>query len=355
MSSAEGRRPPRSRPSRTAGGSTDAQTLRTRRAIGLGAIVVIIILVVLGLNSCLDARKDRAFRSYADDERALVNSSQDVSDRFFEVLSKPSRADALDVQTQVNTLRVDAQQLTDRARDTDHPDELDDANGELVDAFQFREDAIARIAELLPTALGDRGKQQAIDLIAGQMQALLASDVIYLQRVLPELRDAYNDRDMTERFPTSRFLPDLGWLDPDTVESRLGRISGSGEQAATPGLHGTGLQSVTVQPAGTVLSEQGVNRITLSDQLSFDVEVQNQGESEETDIPVTITIQNGKRVQVDQTIPRIAAGQTETVSIPLSERPEAGSVAKMTVEIAPVPGEGTKDNNTASYQAAFAE
>jgi uncharacterized membrane protein len=112
---------------------------------------------------------------------------------------------------------------------------------------------------------------------------------------------------------------------------------------------------VTVQPSGTALSEQGVNRITLSDQLSFDVEVQNQGDSEETDVPVTITIQGGKRISVDQTIPRIAAGQTETVSIPLTEQPDAGSVSRMTVEIAPVPGEGTKENNTATYQVAFAE
>jgi hypothetical protein len=326
-----------------------------RRAIGLGAIVVIIILAVLGLNSCLDARKDRAFRSYADDVRALVNSSQDVSDRFFEVLSKPTRADALDVQTQVNALRVDAQQLTDRAADTDHPDELDAANAELVNTFEFRADAIARIAELLPTALGDKGKRAANDLIAGQMQALLASDVIYLQRVLPDLRSAYDDQGITERFPTSRFLPDLGWLDPDVVATRLGRLSSGTEEAATPGLHGTGLQGVTVQPAGTVLSEQGVNRITLSDQLAFDVEVQNQGESEETDIPVTITIQNGKRIAVDQTIPRIAAGETETISVPLTEKPEAGSVTRVTVAVAPVPGEGTKDNNAATYQVTFAE
>jgi len=235
-----------------------------RRAIALGAVVVAIILLVLGLNSCLDARKDRAYRSYADDARALVNSSQDVSDQFFEVLSKPSRADALDVQTRVNALRVDAQQLTDRARNTDHPDELNGANGDLVDTFKFREDAIGRIAELLPTALGDKGKKAAIDLIAGQMQALLASDVIYLQRAIPELRNAYNDRGITERFPTSRFLPDLGWLDPQTVETRLGKIGTGSQQAATPGLHGTSLQKVTVQPAGTVMSEQGVNRITLS-------------------------------------------------------------------------------------------
>jgi hypothetical protein len=284
-----------------------------------------------------------------------VNSSQDISDRFFEVLSKPSKADALDVQTQVNALRVDAQQLTDRAKTTDHPDELNSANDELVDGFEFRADAIARIAELLPTALGDKGKRQAIDLIAGQMQALLASDVVYLQRALPDLHKAYDKRGIDERFPTSRFLPDLGWLDPDTVATRLGKLSGTSQKAATPGLHGTALQGVTASPAGTPLLEQGVNRITLSDQLAFDVKVQNGGDSEETDVTVTITIADGKRVSVDQVIPRIAAGQTETVSVPLTQSPETGAVSTMTVETAAVPGETNKDNNKVTYQVAFAK
>ena len=78
------------------------------------------------------------------------------------------------------------------------------------------------------------------------MQALLASDVIYLQRTIPELTSAYDEQGIEERFPTDRFLPDLGWLDPDTVETRLSRISGGSSQAATPGLHGTGIQGVTV-------------------------------------------------------------------------------------------------------------
>jgi hypothetical protein len=54
-------------------------------------------------------------------------------------------------------------------------------------------------------------------------------------------------------------------------------------------------------------------------------------------------------------IPRIAAGQTETVSVPLTQKPDAGAVATMTVEIAAVPGETNKDNNKATYQVAFAE
>ena len=178
-------------------------------------------------------------------------------------------------------------------------------------AFEFRADAIGQIANLLPTALGDKGRQAAIDSIAGQMQALLASDVIYSQRAIPALTSAFSERGIEERFPNERFLPDLGWLDPETVRTRLDQLGGAAEPT-TPGLHGTSLEGVTVQPAGTALTDSGVNRVALTDELAFDVEVMNGGDSEETDVGVTITITNGSEISVEQTIPRITAGQSET-------------------------------------------
>ena len=332
----------------------DSQTLMVRRTIALGGAIVLVILLVLGLNSCLDNRKDRAFTDYASDVRALVRGSNDTSESFFDLLSSPRRADALDVQTQVNAQRADAEQLVQRARDTDHPDELDGAHAYLVEALQFRADAIERIAAALPEALGDqRGSSDAINAIAGQMQALLASDVIYLQRTVPRLLSAYDERGLEERFPTDRFLPDLGWLDPDTVQTRLSRISGEGSRATAPGLHGTGIQTVTVEPAGVELTESGVNRVPVSDQLTFDVAIQNQGESEETDLGVSVSITNGDRITVDQTIPRIAAGESETLSIPIPESPSTEAVSTVTVAVDPVPGEGTRENNRIQYQVAF--
>ena len=74
--------------------------------------------------------------------------------------------------------------------------------------------------------------------------------------------------------------------------------------------------------------------------MTFDVTVQNQGESDETDVAVSIAITDGKDINVEQTIPRIAAGQEETVSIPISEQPDTQGVSNVTVEIAPVPGRG---------------
>jgi hypothetical protein len=332
----------------------DSQTLMVRRTIALGGAILVIVLLVLGLNSCLDSRKDRAFRDYASDVRALVRGSNDNSQALFDLLSSPQNADALDVQTQVNAQRADAEQLVQRARDTDHPDELNGAHTWLVEALQFRADAIEKIAAALPEALGDeRGSSDAINAIAGQMQALLASDVIYLQRTVPGLLSAYKERGLEERFPTDRFLPDLGWLDPDTVQTRLSRISSTSGKSATPGLHGTGIQTVTVRPADVELSESGVNRVPSSDQLTFDVTVQNQGESEETDLGVSVSITDGDKINVDQTIPRIAAGESETVSIPIPKAPSTEAVSTVTVAVDPVPGEGTRDNNRIQYQVAF--
>ena len=55
--------------------------------------------------------------------------------------------------------------------------------------------------------------------------------------------------------------------------------------------------------------------------MTFDVTIQNQGESDETNVAVSVSITDGKDINVDQTIPRIAAGQEETVSIPISKKP----------------------------------
>jgi hypothetical protein len=325
-----------------------------RRSIAAGGALVVLILLVLGVRGCLDARKDEAFRDYAADIRALVRGSNDLSRRLFEALSNPRNAGALDIQNEVNAQSTDAEQLVERAADTDHPDELDQAQDWLLISLGLRRDGFNRIALRLRAAFGERGRNPAIEAIAGQMQAFLASDVIYSQRAIPELRRQFADRDIDERFPLSRSLPDLGWLESDTVESRLGRI-GDGGRPATPGIHGTGLQGVTAKPPGTVLAEEGVNRIPASEQLAFEIRVQNQGESEETDVGVSVSISNGRRISVDQRISRIAAGNTQTVSIPLARKPPTGAVTEVTVEVAAVPGEKVKENNRATYQVVFTE
>ena len=50
-----------------------------RRAIGVGALVLILILLVVGIRGCLNARKERNFENYVSDLNAIATQTTPVS------------------------------------------------------------------------------------------------------------------------------------------------------------------------------------------------------------------------------------------------------------------------------------
>ena len=324
--------------------------------------MLLLLLLGLGVKSCRSAQREQAFKDYVRDTQALLQQSDRESDDFFALLRDPGDQGAVDIQTRVSELSNEAEQLVDRASGLDRPDEVSAAHRYLVDSLALRRDGLRAIARDLPTALGDQGRGEARERIAGQMQSFLASDVVYSQRFFPRLASALEEEELGDevKVPTSRFLPELEWLSPTTVADRIGRISGGGgggdDGPVAPGLHGTGLVAVQVKPSGTALAEGGAADIPAGEDLSFDVQVQNQGDNDEQDVPVRIEISGaGDPIEVEDQIDAIAAGETQTVSIPLAETPPTGQPVTITVTIEAVPGEEKTDNNTAEYSAVFSE
>jgi CARDB len=225
--------------------------------------------------------------------------------------------------------------------------------------LEFRRDGIAGVAQQLPTALGDAGQEAAAAKIAVYMRNFLASDVIYTERVVPGMRKPAKKEGLAGelQIPKSHFITDLGWLSATTVGDRIGRIrSGGSAGPASPGIHGTGLGTVTVKPGGQTLSQGGAIDIKSSPNLSFDVQVMNQGENDETDVPVKVSITGaGKPIVVQQKLPSISAGQSKTVSIPLAASPPTGRPVTITVQIVGVPGEKNLDNNKGTFAAVFTQ
>ena len=80
-----------------------------------------------------------------------------------------------------------------------------------------------------------------------------------------------------------------------------------------------------------------------------DVEVQNQGESDESDITVSAAVDGGSGLE--QSIPSLGIGETGTASILLTPAP-TGEVT-LDVSVDGVPGEKVLDNNEATYTVTF--
>jgi hypothetical protein len=344
----------------------DPQTLRVRRAVAAGAGLIVLILLFFGVRGCLDARKDQAYKDYVAEVTDVVNTSNQESEAMFEVLRGEQRdASPVDLENAVNGFRVDAEQLVERAKELDHPGELDPANNTLTEVLEFRRDGLRGIARAVPTALGDENRTEARRRIAAQMQLFLVSDVLYTQRFVPELQRAMEERGLLSQvqIPESQFLPDIDWLRPGTVSDRLSRVSGSGgddegggDESASPGLHGTGLGTVSVTPGDAQLSPDASTptEIEAAENLAFEVQVSNQGENDERDVPVKVTLSGaGNPIELEETIPDIGAGETETVSIPVADSPPIGRAVTVEVEVERVPGEETSDNNTGEFRVVF--
>jgi hypothetical protein len=339
------------------GPGTDRQTLLVRRAIAGGGALLLLILLFVLIKGCRDSAREDAFRDYTRDVGALVQESDQASAALFQLLTRPGRRTPIQLQSDVNSFQSDAAQLVDRARDTDHPGEVDSAHHYFVESLELRRDGIGAIARNLPAALGDQGREEATVRITVAMRSFLASDVIYDSRFIPRLTRAVEKEKLGEiTIPRSHFLPDLQWLRPTVVTERIEAIRGGtgGTGPAAPGLHGTALVSVTAKPGGKVLSSAGATDIAVSPRLSFDVAFSNGGEHEERDVTVALTISGaGKPLVREARLPSIKPGEQKTVSIPLAAAPPTGRPVTIKVEVKPVPGEKKVDNNKQNFPAIF--
>jgi CARDB len=319
----------------------------------------VLFLIGLGIKGCLDARKKQAFKDYGRDVAALLQESDQQSKDLFDLLRGTQQTSTpVDVQSAVNGARVQAEQLVDRAKGISHPGELSSAQRYIEETLSFRRDGLSGIARLLPTALGDQGRAEAANQIAGQMRLFDASDVVYSQRFVPEFQLQLKNEGLTGdvTVPKSQFLPDIEWLRPNVVSDRIARIRGgsSASQPATPGLHGTGLGTVVVKPGGQTLSPTQVADIPVNPNISFDVQVINQGENDEQNVTVTVKLSGaGKPITVTEKLPQIARGETKTVNLPLAATPTTGQPVTINVSVSPVPGEKKTDNNKATSKAVF--
>jgi hypothetical protein len=333
------RRPPRrERPKRR----PERQQIMLRRGLALGGGLVLLILVVLGVKGCLDARANRELSDYARNVAQIVEETQQTSKSFFERLEDPGGASVTDFVDQVNADRSAVDTYAARIDDLSTPGDMSNAQSNLELSYQLRASAMDEIAEKMSTALADSGAEKATATIARQMQKLLASDVIYEQVVRPEVdgvlaANGISDSDL----PKSTFLADEKWLEESAVSDALSGVSG-GSTTSVSGVHGTEISGVTVNE--TELIEGAPTTISGAEGVVVEVGVRNPLESTENGINVAVTYEgNTVKGEIDE----LPAGETGTAVIPLTPTP-SGEVT-IDIEVEAVPGEEVLENNEATY------
>jgi CARDB len=338
------------RPRRRVGGpQRRRQQFLVRRLIGVGVGLAFLILIVVGIRGCLEARSDRGLRNYDSDVATIMQQSEQSGQDFFNLLnSTAGTSSSLDAQQEVLRQRDTSQTLLDRADEIDVPGQMDNAQDAVIQTLTLRRDALSSIAESVPQATARTQTGDAIQRITDAMGSLYASDVIWTQIGKPEIQNVLEEEGVDGTpLPNGRFMPAnaTDFLDQTTLVTKLNALTG--QTATTGGVRGLQLDSTTL--GGQTLTPDTTNTVP-ADAQEIDITLTNSGESDETGIEVTVTL-GGQ--ELNGQLPALSAGEQGSVKIPLTTRPAPGVDTTVEVVVNPVPGEQLTDNNQSTYTVIF--
>jgi hypothetical protein len=328
-------------------GADRQRQILARRAMAAGVVIVLLILIVLGIRGCLDARKQRSFENYVSDLKAITAQSAQLSNDFFTRLSNTkSSGQVTQFRAEIASDRGAAENLVTRVSELSVPDEHKGAQSELIQAFELRSEGLTGISDQI-NDLSPTNVNKASKAVAGYMKYFIASDVLYT-KARAEIEQTLADEGVDEKVSQSVFLDDPErWIDPTQVSLALVSVAGAGK--ATSGVHGLGLGTVTV--GGTALTAGTAATVSGSD---IEATVENQGDSDEQNVVVSYKLTGGTQTsEGDTTIPKIVAGGTGTAKLRIQPAPPTGEQLSLEISVTPVAGEQVATNNQATYDVTF--
>jgi hypothetical protein len=314
-----------------------------------GAIVLAVILILV-VNSCRNNQKVSAYEDYVESVSTIAAQSEDLGQQLNTQLTTPGiKLEAL--RGDVEGLRDQQEQILRRAQELEPPGPLLEQQASLVEAMQFRVNGLDGLATAMAQVAQTSDPGESGQLLASQAQRLVASDVVYADGFQSPTETVLEEQGVSNvPVPASKFVQNPEFGSPTQWEQTVARLTQAPESG---GLHGNGIQAVKVQPSGEQLSPSEDNSIRSTGDLAFDVLIQNSGDSQETQVEVTLTILQDPQIKKVQVIDIINPGQTKTVVFRDFGELSFATSTTLQVSVEPVQGETNKDNNTVEYPVIF--
>jgi hypothetical protein len=259
------------------------------------------------------------------------------------------------VQNRLRGIAEQERQNVRAAEDLNPPGRLRDESSHVIDALGLRVSGIEGLANAFQkAALAETAEDAA--LLAAQADRLLASDIVWddLFRE-PAVAQLEQDGVSGVNVPDSNFVQNRELVTAASMALVLERLRGASTGGTPTGLHGTNIVAVKAQPNDQTLVQGELNTVTATTELAFEVVVEDSGDSQEVDIQVTLTIEQGtgNPIVKTQTIDVINPGEQQTVTFEGLGEVRFATQTTLKVDVAPVPGEANKDNNSAQYSVIF--
>ena len=335
---------------RTPGGFTPL--LRLIALIAL-AILIVVLLVVWVEGCSADAKADR-YRDYMAEIGAVGNASARLGQEVGTLLTTPG-LNQEDLDAKLGGYVQTAENQVQKAEGLDPPGPMVGPNEGAVEALQYRVNGLAGLRAAFKQTTDETDASVAGESLAAQTRRLLASDVVWTDSFQAPAEVVLEDEGVEGLdVPSSEFITSDDLINPSSLAAIWQRIQGASTGGTPTGSHGSGIASVTALPSGQVLSTTTETTIKVTDELAFEVAVEDTGESQEVRIKVTLTIPKQPDPIVKTAIISIIdPGEVKSVVLKVGALVPFGEQISVKVDVDPVAGETNTANNTAEYPVIF--
>jgi hypothetical protein len=317
--------------------------------------ILIVVLLVVWVEGCATDRKRERYSDYMTEVAGVGNRSAKLGQDLATTLTTPALK-LEDLDATLGGYVQSAENQVAQAQEIDAPGPLHNAHLGVIEALNYRANGLRGLKTTFQETADADEATVAGEQLATQMNRLLASDIIWADSFKARAEGVISEEEVvvTPEPPTSEFVATDEVSTPETLAAIWERIQGASSGQTPQGLHGSGIAYTRALPSGTDLSTDTETTIFVTNQLAFEVGVEDTGDSPEVRVVVRLTIpkDTGPIVQ-EKTIPIIDPGETVAVTFQVGndELPFGEQVVQ--VEVEPVQGETNTANNTAEYPVFF--
>ena len=345
-------RSPRRRGPRFRGPGNLTPLLRLIALVAL-AILIVVLLAVWVEGCAADTKRDR-YANYLTEIGAIGNASARLGQELNTLLTTPGLNEE-DLDAKLGGYVQTAANQVQKAENVDPPGPMVGPNEGAVEALQYRVNGLKGLQATFKQTTGETDASVAGENLVAQTRRLLASDIIWTDSFQAPAEVVLDEEGIEGLdVPSSEFVTADDLINASSLAAIWQRIQGASTGGTPTGLHGNQIAYVKALPSGQLLSTTTETTIKVTDQLAFEVGVEDSGESQEVRIKVTLTIPKQPDPIVKTAIIAIIdPGETKSVVLVVGALVPFGEQISVKVDVDPVAGETNTSNNTYEYPVIF--
>jgi hypothetical protein len=327
-----------------------------RLLLFVAALIVLIVIIVLAARGCSSGGDAADYNRYMLAVADILERSDAVGVELSVLLTNPGDTNRAEIQTKLDSFIATCEQLDVDANKLEAPKDLVELSVHqmFLVVTNFRKQGVSELKTAIMGALEVQDTEVPAQQIVHALYYLTSSDFLYAEVFLPNTAKTLADKEVSGVLvPTSQFLSDPNLASKNEVLAILARLKNTGVLQA---VHGVALKKVVAMPDNKEITSEGTFNLQMSNELTFVVTVENQGNMDETDVPVVVSLRSSasaEPVVASAKIPSIKAKTEIEITVDGLDPSEYGEVALLRVEVGPVQGEKNPNNNWIEADVIF--